>query len=230
MLALGFTWAGIAASSVQVRMDSSQAPQAAPREQETRELIQEWYPKIRALLSVPADVPAFPAIDVVVRPAKKPAWAIRNTIYINPPALQSPDWKRTLIHELTHIVQDYRYDYKKRGEWVVEGIADYVAYGTGQGVLQPRLPLEADGYLRSTPRVRVHPKHGYKFGYYVGAAFLLWLEQHKNKEIVIELHRALMRGQYTPDLFRKLCGVNLEGLWTEFYGMHRAGAASARSD
>jgi hypothetical protein len=106
MLALVLTSAGIGAQPVEVRVDTSQAPDVSARELEIRAVIQEWYPRIRQLLASPADLPPFPNIQVIVKPLKVPASAERNTIQVNPPALQSPDWQRMLVHELTHVVQD----------------------------------------------------------------------------------------------------------------------------
>jgi len=70
-----------------------------------------------------------------------------------------------VIHELTHIVQDY----KGRGlGWLTEGIADYIRHRHFEpGAWKPFINPDKDSY-----------KQGYKSA----AAFLMWLEATKDKE------------------------------------------------
>ncbi len=50
----------------------------------------------------------------------------------------------------------------------------------------------------------------------VAAAFLFWLESHKDKQVVTDLNKALSAGTYTPALFQTLCGDSLDNLWAAF--------------
>jgi hypothetical protein len=104
-----------------------------------------------------------------------------------------------VAHELTHVVQDY----KGRGEfWLTEGIADYIRDRYYEpGVRHHRIDPETASYTK---------------GYGVAAAFMIWLEKEKSKDVVRKLNIASHDGAYRPELFKELCGADLDGLWKEF--------------
>lgn len=160
----------------------------------------EWLPKIAAMLPSDGFAPA-KEVTLVFDPKMNGVAATTGTrITI------AADWVRKhpddfgmVIHELTHVVQDYR----GKGEgWLTEGIADYIRYwrfepGARQFTITPG-------------------KSDYHQGYGVAGAFLDWLERTKHGGIVIALNAASRHGGYKPDLFAKLCGEDLDSLWRKF--------------
>ena len=117
---------------------------------------------------------------------------------------KAPNDYGMVVHELTHVVQDY--DGKGEG-WLTEGIADYIR----------------DRHFE--PGVRHHridpDKGSYRQAYGVAATFLMWLEEHKDKDIVRKLNIASHDGKYSPALFKEYCGADLDALWKEFAETYR---------
>ena len=121
----------------------------------------------------------------------------------NPAWLKShPEDIDVVTHEVMHIVQDYR---KHNPGWLTEGIADYVryVYGVNNGKGKWTLP-------------EYRPTQHYTNAYRVTARFLLWVEQHYNKELVDKLDSALRAGTYQPSLWVKLTGKTVDELWTDY--------------
>jgi hypothetical protein len=105
---------------------------------------------------------------------------------------------------LTHVVQDYH----GKGEgWLTEGIADYIR----------------DRYYEPGVRhLHIDPdKSSYRQAYGPAATFLIWLEEHKDKDIVRKLNIASHDGKYSPDLFKEYGGADLDTLWKEFAETYR---------
>jgi hypothetical protein len=63
---------------------------------------------------------------------------------------------------------------------------------------------------------------GYLRSYTVGAAFLFWLEKHKDPQIVQKLNSALSQGTYATNLFKQWCGSPLDDLWAEFVAQSKS--------
>ena len=83
-----------------------------------------------------------------------------------------------VIHELTHIVQDY----KGGGEgWLTEAIADYIR----------------DRHFEKQGRAPAFDpeKSSYRQGYGIAAAFLIWLEETKHPGLVRKLNLASHTGK-----------------------------------
>jgi uncharacterized protein YjaZ len=170
----------------------------------------------------------FDEVKVVFEiPAKYDGWSVDNVIRISSEWLKKNphhlDYRAVIIHELTHVVQQY----KLAIPWLVEGIADYVTYTYFTKDNEPRLHLDKDGYsfgysdsipyLFGMQQAKMKPgPEGYKNGYTVTSAFLLWLEVEKDKNIVRELTAALSKGTYTEEQFKQCCGASLNALWLEF--------------
>ena len=120
-----------------------------------------------------------------------PAWLKKN-----------PEDIDVVTHEVMHIVQDYRGD---NPGWLTEGIADYVRYVYGVNNVKSHWTL---------PDFR--PTQSYTNAYRVTARFLLWVEQHKNNQLVDKLDYALRAETYSPDLWVKLTGKTVDELWNEY--------------
>lgn len=108
-----------------------------------------------------------------------------------------PDDFGMVIHETFHLIQAYP---KYQPVWLTEGIADYVRYF----IFEPKI---GKAY---------RPKASYKKGYLPAAAFLAWVTNKYNPELIIELNQAKHKGSYTPEIFKKLTKKTLDELWVEY--------------
>jgi hypothetical protein len=221
LVGVALATAGLAAAAdFQVRIETRH-PKAKEVAAPAKLLCEEWYPKINAaLFGLAAPLPVNeiklvfePSIYEGIWPFRTviPAYADRNTIYINSDyasRLDPADFAGMLIHELTHIDQHYG-DVGDAG-WLTEGIADYVRHKYFAKDIEPRLP---PGELAA---------QSYREGYTVTGAFLFWLELRKDKDIAPILNRALREHRYTPKIFQDRCGAPLDALWREFVTQSRA--------
>jgi hypothetical protein len=196
---------------------------------DTRDVCKEWYPKIDEILFGAGHPLPYSEVRVIFEISPQyDGWTVENTIHISSDWLKKKphhlDYRAVIIHELTHVDQHYK---DGAVTWLTEGIADYVTYTYFTKDNEPRLHLDQDGYLYgytdSIPylfgmqqgKTKPGPE-GYKNGYTVTSAFLLWLEVRKDKDIVHRLNAALRDGTYKNELFKQYCGAPLEALWLEF--------------
>ena len=85
---------------------------------------------------------------------------------------------------------------------VTEGIADYIRH---------------KHFEKDIEKLRPDPdKSSYKQAYTIAAAFIFWLEAHKDKDIVRKLNAASRDGSYKREMFPQLCGADVDALWKEF--------------
>jgi hypothetical protein len=106
-----------------------------------------------------------------------------------------------VVHELVHVVQQYG---RTRGGnpnpgWLVEGVADYIRWFLYEPVSQRPRPNPA----------RAH----YTDSYRVTAAFLHFVTETHDKDIVRKLNAAMREGRYTPELWTALTGKTIDDLW-----------------
>jgi hypothetical protein len=112
---------------------------------------------------------------------------------------EHPDDVGAMVHETVHVVQRYR----SRGNpgWLVEGVADYVRFFKFEpGKLRPLNPERAR----------------YNQSYKVTAAFLAYLTETYDKEIVRKLNRVMREGRYKEEVFQELTGKPLQDLGEEW--------------
>ena len=188
-----------------VSVDTAKAPQCEEFAAKSKALVEEWYPRINEILF--GKEHPLPATEVKLsfEPMRGVAHTNKNFIHISADWIaKHPDDFGMVAHELTHVVQDYQ----GKGEgWLTEGMADYIR----------------DRYYE--PGVRHHhidpDKSSYRDGYGTAAAFLIWLEANKDKDVVRKLNVASHDGKYSPALFQEYCGADLDTLWKEFAATFR---------
>jgi hypothetical protein len=112
---------------------------------------------------------------------------------------EHPDDVGAMVHEVTHVVQ--RYQSGDRPGWLVEGIADYVRF----------FKFEPGNLGRINPRIA-----RYDGSYRVSAAFLAYLVEKYDADIVRKLNAKLRAGVYTPDIWRELTDKTVEELGDEW--------------
>jgi hypothetical protein len=230
---MGFTVLGPVVAQAQqqlhILLDISSAPDAGDYALKSSPLVMEWYPKINAILYGTDRPLPFNTVVVAFEPGMKVASVTSgNVIHVNSARIKvmPDDFRGMIIHELTHVVQQYPPGQNDTG-WLTEGIADYIRHKYFENDIQPTLHLNNSGklygYRRTEPffyglqeaGTSLNEK-GYLKSYQVTASFLFWLENHKDKQIVQDLNKKLSQGQYSPELFQQFCGQPLDDLWAAF--------------
>lgn len=240
--------------SFRVLTDVSKIPDPAVYARTAKTLCEEWYPRINAILYDEKHALPYPEIRIVFANVvvyatestreKVPAMAEGDTIwvswdytssYYHPslPGRWPHGFEAMIIHELTHILQSYP-NLPANAGWLNEGIADYVRHKYFENDLEAKLRLDARGFLKGysseEPFFALQEskanlaQQGYRQGYTVASAFLLWLEQRKDPDIVRKLNAALSTGGYSDRLFAERCGSSLDALWKEFFQQNKPSA------
>lgn len=194
--------AGAEPPAVEVTTDTTEVPDLAPWADEAKALVHEWYPKVVAMLASEGFSPPSKIKLVFQKNKRGVADASGTTIRIAADWVRGhPEDKGMVIHEMTHVIQNYRRGRVDAG-WLVEGIADYVRY----------VRFEPDAPPKRIDPTRAH----YTDAYNTTARFLAWIERTYDKTIVNELNDALRHREYDPELFPIYTGRTLDQLWTGF--------------
>ncbi|MDR3406453.1 MAG: basic secretory protein-like protein [Chthoniobacter sp.] len=206
VLSLGLLGSALAEPAFKVTVDTTRAPECAAFAEKSKALVEEWYPKINEILFEKGHPLPATEITLIFEPMKGVANTRGNVMRISAEWVtkKAPNDYGMVAHELTHVVQDYQ----GKGEgWLTEGIADYIR----------------DRYYE--PGKRRHlidpDQSSYRQAYGTAATFLIWLEEHKDKEIVRHLNVASHDGKYSSGLFQQYCGADLDTLWKEFAETYR---------
>ncbi len=110
-----------------------------------------------------------------------------------------PDDIGAMVHETSHIVQHYRG--RNNPGWLVEGVSDYVRFFKYE-----------PGKLGRVDADRAH----YNGSYRTTAAFLAYVTDRYDKQIVRKLNAMMREGKYTKDAFKQLTGkteAELDAEW-----------------
>jgi hypothetical protein len=110
-----------------------------------------------------------------------------------------PDDVGAMVHETAHVVQRYRTG--NNPGWLVEGIADYVRFFKYEPGRLGRIDPERARYNGS---------------YRTSAAFLAFVAENHDKEIVRKLNKALREGEYREDNFKVLTKKTVQELDEEW--------------
>ncbi len=194
-----FAAAAFAEPAFKVETDYAAAPQCEAFAKQAKTIAEEWYPKINEILFGKDRPLPVPVVHLKFEPMKGVAHATNDGIHISADWItKHPEDKGMVVHELTHVVQDY----KGKGEfWLTEGIADYVRY---------------ERYEPGTQKWKLTEKSSYKQGYGIAGAFLAWIEKNKNADIIRKLNAACRDGSYKREMFKELCGADTDALWAEY--------------
>jgi hypothetical protein len=117
-----------------------------------------------------------------------------------------PDDFGAMVHETVHIVQKYG---RRRGNpsWLVEGVADYIRFFKYEPGKIGRLNIERARYDRS---------------YRVSAAFLAFVTDKYDKQLVRKLNQAMRAGEYKEEMFKDATGKTVQELDEEWRAALRA--------
>ncbi len=120
-----------------------------------------------------------------------------------------PDDVGAMVHETAHIVQSYRTP--NNPSWLVEGVADYVRF----------FKFEPGKLGRLNPdRAR------YNGSYRTTAAFLAYLAEKYDPQIVRKLNKAMREGEYRDEIFKALTTKSVQELDEEWRASLRGGAGT----
>jgi len=191
------------------KVDFSQTPELKELAERARQIGNEMYPNVLALLANdPSKLPQH--FDIVFKKYLQPTtggttqgtkisldaeWFAKNPGYLD----------MLLIHEMAHLTQDlqwYRSISSKSVCWV-EGIAEFVRYKLGY----------TNG--RRCPSCSANYPH-YMTGYSCAGAFLLYVDATYGSQVVRQLNEELRRRSYSDKFFATATGRSLGELWAEF--------------
>jgi len=111
-----------------------------------------------------------------------------------------------MVHELAHVVQAYRGP--GNPGWLVEGVADYVRYYK----------------FEPEKKRRINPNSAkYDGSYGTTAAFLNYVSEKHDRDIVKKLNQAMREGKYKESLFKDYTGKTVQELGAEWLEVLRAG-------
>ena len=190
-----------------IAIDCSETPELKDWvETKLRPALETWYPKIVEML--PSDGYRAPArLTVTIKKEMEGVAYTSGTRVV----CAGPWFKRNLegeavgavVHELVHVVQQYG---RTRGNpnpgWLVEGVADYIRW-----------------FLFEPARLRPRPDRArakYTDSYRVTAAFLNYLMETRDDQLVKRLNAAMRQGRYRPELWKELAGKTVDELWTQY--------------
>ena len=194
-------------------------------EKSLKPVILEWYPKIVAML--PSDQ---------FEPPTKLTLRFRNDMGSTPASAGGARinlnirWFRgelkgealgAVVHELVHVVQDYRSANRSRANrppsWLVEGIADYIRW-----FLYEPQSQGAEITRRNITRAQ------FDSSYRVTGNFLNWVTLNHEEEIVKKLNAAARDGRYDEKLWKEFTGKTLQELGTDWKNYHEQRIAGGK--
>jgi hypothetical protein len=183
-------------------IDVTDAPDMQAWGEAARKLATDWYPTLTSWLATEKFRSPKQLKFVFKNKQDAPAWASGNMISFNAAWIrQHPDDLGMVIHEMTHIVQQYP-DNKNDVGWLVEGIADYTRWW--------RYEPEA-----ARPRINFE-KASYRDAYRTTAYFLAWAGKKYDLRLVPSLDRALRHAEDPMPVFISVTGKSADDLWKEF--------------
>ena len=190
-------------------IDYTDAPELEEwSKQKLAPVVAEWYGKLVGLLPSEEFTPRR-EIKLLFKDdmGGTPAYAAGGEISMNHRWFVSEQQREAIgcvVHEMTHVVQDYGRGRKHAPGWLTEGIADYTRWFL---------------YEPQTNGARITRRHGdvrYNNSYRVTANFLDWCQRKYNRELVRILNAAARAGQYDEALWKEATGRTVQELGEEW--------------
>jgi hypothetical protein len=188
-----------------------------------RPVVQEWYPKLVAML--PSDgFTAATNLSLRFRSDMRgtPASAGGRRINLNSEWFRGElnrEARGAVVHEMVHVVQSYGRGRGRRNDanltrtpgWLVEGIADYIRW-----FLYEPETRGAEITARNLDRAK------YDASYRITGNFLNWVTLKYDPEIVRKLNAAAREGSYREELWKDYTGKTVQELGDEWRREHAA--------
>jgi hypothetical protein len=185
---------------VEFVVDVSDAPEMKEWADKVARLCERWYPLINEELKSDGYKPPTMVTIALKKSYKGVAAAGGGRITGSVDYFKKrPGDVGAMIHETVHIVQQYR----TRGNpgWLVEGIADYIRFFKYE-------PGKLGNLNANTAK--------YNGSYRVSAAFLAYLTEKYDRDIVRKLNRMMREGEYNEAVFKQLTKKTLAELGKEW--------------
>ncbi len=196
---------------IEFKIDVSDAPGRMDFAVYAKELAETWYPIISHRLNPTGTVPSRTYTIIIKQMEKKgvPAFTRngdQHSITFSADYIEGhPKDYGMIIHELTHVVQNYNLKKSRNTFWLSEGIADYIR----------NYEFEPES------RRDIKPETSFRKGYRTAAGFLNWIARTYDERAVEKLNISLQEDAYNEEMFNKMTGLPLDQLWTEFKKQHR---------
>jgi hypothetical protein len=195
----------------EITLDTTETPDlTAWVDKELVPVVQEWYPKLVALL--PSEGFEAPRRLSIVFSKEMQGVAATSGARIRCAA----SWYRrnlkgeaigSIVHEMVHVVQQYGRTRRlepgatRAPGWLTEGLTDYIRWY----LFEPQ-SRGAEITQRNLARAR------YDGSYRITANFLNWVTEKFDKDLVVKLNAAIREGRYSEDWWKKLTGHTLQDL------------------
>jgi hypothetical protein len=211
----------------QFTMDTTVAPDLTEwADQQLRPVVQEWYPKLVAMLPSEGFVAR---TNVTIRfrdnMGGTPASAGGGFVNCNAGWFRR-ELKRealgSVVHEMVHVVQSYGRvrrddpDVARMPGWLVEGIPDYIRW-----FLYEPQTKGAEITARNLSRAK------YDASYRITGNFLNWVTVKYDTNLVQKLNAAGRAGKYREELWKDATGKTLQDLGGEWKTFHEQRLAAA---
>jgi Peptidase of plants and bacteria len=190
-------------------VDFSEAPEARALAERARQIGNEMYPRVVALLA--DDSSKIPRqFDIIFKEHLKTneaGRAIGKKIRLDASLLEKNPKKleAILIHEMAHLTQALHWYKPFPTAWKcwMEGIPEYARFKLG----------DTNGWR--CPQCSFENPH-YTYGYACAGAFLLFVDATCGSNVVRQLNGELRRRAYSDSFFARATGKNLDELWGQF--------------
>ncbi len=195
----------VPAIAVTIELDVSDAPHVSDWAEKAVKLCETWYPKVAHYLASDNFTPPTTMKLVFKSEMEGIAFASGNTVTISAKWITDhPDDFGMVIHEMTHVIQQYR---RRQPSWMVEGVADYIRFYQ---------------FEPNAPRPRIHPQRSsYRDSYRTTAAFFAWLVETQDSEFVRKLNARLRTQRCNEAVIEELLGQSVDDAWQAFIRAQR---------
>ena len=187
----------------QVNVDTSQASDLAGFASQSKQAMEQWYPIIRNVLYSPTYKEISTLNLKIDQSYGGVAYAVAkgttgDVVGAAQYYREHPEDIGSMIHELTHLIQNYQ----NCPGWLTEGIADYVRYYI---------------YAPGTKSRKPGPQGNYKMGYDTTAYFLNYIVTKVRPDMIYWANKDCREGKYDDSLWSRLTGKSLDTLWNDMY-------------
>ena len=181
-------------------IDTTEAPELQDWADAMRPEIEKWYPRIVEYLPSEGYTPP-KSFTITFKNMDGVAYTSGTSVVCAAAWFKAhPDDQGAIIHELVHVVQQYRG--RRNPGWLVEGVADYLRWFKYE-------PIEK----------RPHPnpvRAKYTDSYRTTAAFLEFVATNYDHEIAVHMNEAMRQSRYSPDLWTEYTGKSIDDLWADY--------------
>jgi hypothetical protein len=197
-------------NGTKITIDTSETPGLREWTHQTlAPVVREWYPKLVQLL--PSEGFTAPKKVTIAFKAGMSGVADTSGTYVRcaAPWFQANlkgEAVGSIVHELTHVVQQYGRVRRQAGAernpgWLVEGLTDYIRWYH----YEPQSKGAEIG-RRQLERAR------YDGSYRVTGNFLNWVIEHHDRDLIQKLNTAMREGRYREKLWQDITGQSVQDL------------------